>query len=534
MNEPPEPITLLLVDDEPRNLDVLGALLDDPTYRLLRAESADAALKLLLDNDVAAIVLDIKMPGMSGFELAEIIKGTKKFRQVPILFITAYLVDDRDMIAGYGAGAVDYLTKPVNPQVLRHKVAVFAELFRKTRALAELNEKLEERVRERTAELEKSEAALRAADRQKDEFLAVLAHELRNPLAPLSLGADLLLRQFGDGVPPAAGTTVVRMKRQIDHMVRLVDDLLDVARITRGSMDLKKERVDLATIVETAAESARPFFERRNHTISIEAHKDICANVDPTRVAQILGNLLHNAAKFTPDGGLIKLSLEQDGDEAVIRVIDRGAGIGPGQIERMFDMFTRIDRVIATEHGLGIGLALARRLAELHDGSLSAHSEGQGHGTTFTLRLPAPADARPASVNGVTTSTSPSDTLNKLRVLVIDDNPDVADTLALWLEDMGHTVWVARSGPTGIDLVEQNQPDLVLCDIGLPDMDGNEVCRRIRGLERVAQPTMVAVTGWGRDDDRRKTREAGFDAHLVKPVAVDKLRLLLEGVPAAS
>lgn len=194
----PDTINILLVDDEKRNLDALEAILDDPSYRLLRANNAERALRLLLENDIAAIVLDIKMPGVSGFELAELIKGTKKFRQIPIVFLTAHLLDDHDILTGYGAGAVDYLTKPVNPRILRHKVAVFAELFRKTRALAELNEHLETRVLERTTELERSEAALRAASKQKDLFLATLAHELRNPLAPLRTGIEVLLQH-----PPA-------------------------------------------------------------------------------------------------------------------------------------------------------------------------------------------------------------------------------------------------------------------------------------------------------------------------------------------
>src|SRR5689334_12384527 len=233
-----EVINILLVDDEQRNLDALEAILDEPGYRLLRADDADKALRRLLDHDVAAIVLDIKMPGVSGFELAQLIKGTKKFRQIPIVFLTAYLVEDQDVVAGYGAGAVDYLTKPVKPQILRHKIAVFADLFRKTRALAELNATLEARVQERTADLERSEAALRAAGQQKDAFLAMLAHELRNPLAPLRTGLDLLL-QLGAPTPVAA-RAMAAMNRQLDHMVRLIDDLLDVSRISRGMLELKK------------------------------------------------------------------------------------------------------------------------------------------------------------------------------------------------------------------------------------------------------------------------------------------------------
>jgi signal transduction histidine kinase len=524
-----EPIKLLLVDDEPRNLDALVAVLDDPAYELLRAEGADEALKLLLANEVAAIVLDIKMPGMTGFELAETIKGTKKFRQVPILFMTAYLMDDQNMIAGYGAGAVDYLTKPINPQILRHKVAVFAELFRKTRALAELNETLEARVAERTADLERSDAALRAADRQKDEFLAILAHELRNPLAPLSMGVDILLRQSRPGATGAMEPTLARMRRQIDHMVRLIDDLLDISRITSGSMELKMGRADLVAIVQTAVEGARPLLERRNHSLSVDAPASVFAWADDARITQIVGNVLHNAAKFTPVGGHIRVEVALEGTDAVVRVIDDGVGIASDQLERVFDMFARIGPTTAMgEHGLGIGLALARRLAERHGGSLVAKSAGEGQGTTFTLRL---AAERGAPVTDAQPSAGPPEpNPGRLSVVVIEDNPDVADTLAVWLEDLGHKVGVARSGLAGVEMVADARPDIVLCDLGLPELDGLEVCRRVRSLEIARQPTMVALTGWGRGDDRRRTKEAGFDAHLVKPVAVDKLLDVLRGV----
>ena len=348
----PLPVKILLVDDEARNLDALEAILSEPAYRLLRAEDAERALRLLLDHDVAAIVLDIKMPGVSGFELARMIKNTKRFRETPIVFLTAYLVDDEDVIAGYGAGGVDYLTKPVNPIILRHKVGVFADLFRKTRELAavnaelaKLNEKLEERVLERTAELQKSEAELRAAGIQKDEFLAVLAHELRNPLAPLRTGLDLLLRHQSnaEAAPPVA-RTLSAMNRQLDHMVRLIDDLLDVSRISRGLLELKRERIELSVVLKSTIEGVRPFFERRNHVLSTQISGEIHAHADHTRIAQILTNLLHNAAKFTPANGSIRVELTEEGGNAVFRVTDSGAGIRSDQLERVFDMFARIER----------------------------------------------------------------------------------------------------------------------------------------------------------------------------------------------
>lgn len=525
----PDPIDILLVDDEARNLDALESILSDPQYRLIRAQDADRALRLLLENDVAAIVLDIKMPGVSGLELAQMIKNTKRFRQTPIVFLTAYLLDDQHIIAGYDAGAVDYLTKPVNPQILRHKIAVFAELFRKTRELAELNATLEERVRERTAELERSEAELRVAASQKDEFLAILAHELRNPLAPLRSGLDLLMRRIdGDGM---VDRTLGVMNRQLDHMVRLIDDLLDISRISRGALELKKQTADLAALVQSAVDAARPTFQAREQQLTVNVAPDVRAVVDPTRVNQIITNLLTNAAKFTPRGGQITVELSVDGGRAAVRVADSGAGIPANQVERIFDMFARITHGDGGESGLGIGLALARRLAEMHGGALTAASDGEGKGSTFVLALPVTATAAvevPASAAAAQNGGGAA-----LNVLVIEDNEDVAETLTMLLEELGHRVSLARTGRAGVALVQQTEPNVVLCDIGLPGMDGLEVCRQIRALPVKTSPIMVAVTGWGQDADRRKTREAGFDHHLVKPVGVDSLNQLLQNVGGA-
>jgi signal transduction histidine kinase len=432
------------------------------------------------------------------------------------------------VISGYGAGAVDYLTKPLNPVIVRHKVAVFADLFRKTRALAELNEKLEERVRERTADLEKSEAALRVADHKKDEFIAILAHELRNPLAPLRFGLDILGKESQS--TPMSKKTLGTMNRQLDHMVRLIDDLLDISRVSRGSIELKKERVDLVHVVETAIDITRPFLDRSNHTLRVQTKEPLFAFGDATRLAQIVGNLLHNAAKFTPAGGQISVELARERSHAVVRVIDSGEGLAADQIERAFEMFARVNSpgVVKSEPGLGIGLALARRLAELHQGTLTGASEGAGRGATFTLRLPALEDHMDTTTHE---SSSPAQKTGKLLdIVVIEDSEDVAETLAMWLEGLGHRVKVAKNGPLGIDLVLNTHPDLVLCDLGLPDMDGIEVCRRVRRLSLTSQPRMVALTGWGREDDRRRTREAGFDDHLVKPVAAEKLQSVLRTV----
>jgi CheY-like chemotaxis protein/nitrogen-specific signal transduction histidine kinase len=525
----PQAVNILLVDDEPRNLDVLEAVLEDPGYRLLRASDADTALRLLLENDVAAIVLDIKMPGVSGFELAQLIKRTKKFRQIPIVFMTAYMVDDRDVVAGYGAGAVDYLTKPVNPQILRQKVSVFAELFRKTRALAELNDHLEVRVRDRTAELEKSDAALRAANLQKDRFLATLAHELRNPLAPLRTGLDLLLRHPD---PAEADRVLGAMNRQLDHVVRLVDDLLDVSRISRGTLELRKERIELSAVLDRAVEMANAWFERRKQVITVDAEEAIGAFADPTRIAQIITNLLHNASKHSAVGASVRIELRRRGGNATIRVVDEGAGIPSDQLGRVFEMFTHIER---SEHatdggGLGIGLALSRQLAQLHGGTLTAESAGERKGSAFTVTLPAlPAGAKEAAEPPPVKPRPASGQKASLNIVVVEDNEDVAEVTSSWLQHFGYSVSVAGNGSEGVSLVHETRPDVVFCDLGLPDIDGVEVCRRIVGALD-PPPVMIAMTGRGMDADRKRALAAGFRHHLLKPVHPETLRATLDAV----
>lgn len=521
-------IALLLVDDEPRNLDALEAILADPGYQLLRAEDADRALRVLLEHDVAAIVLDIKMPGVNGFELAQLIKGTKKFRQIPIVFLTAHMVEDQDVVAGYGAGAVDYLTKPVNPAILRHKVAVFADLFRKSRALAELNERLEARVRERTAELEKSEAALREGARQKDLFLAMLAHELRGPLAPLRIGLDILLRQRPDG-PPTVSRTLAAMNRQLDHIVRLVDDLLDVSRVSRGRLEIRRERADLASLIERAVEGVAPSLSSRSQVVTVHAGSPVTAEVDGTRITQIIGNLLSNASKHSPSGARLSVDLATEGELAVVRVRDEGSGIPADQIGRVFDVFTKIDRPTEkTNDGLGVGLALSRQLAELHGGTLIAESAGEGKGSTFTLRVP--LGNTETVVRGLPSPEAAHEPAGRaLNVVLVEDNDDSAETMATWLRSQGHEVRIARTGPDGLALVLQATPDVVLCDIGLPGMDGVEVCRSVVRATP-APPVMVALTGWGTESDRKRTVAAGFKHHLVKPVVLDELRKVIGSV----
>jgi signal transduction histidine kinase len=517
-------VDILLVDDSPANLDALEAILERRSYNILRALDAESALHLLLEHDVAAIVLDLYMPNVNGLELARTIKSTRRYRQIPILFLTALMVSEEDIIIGYGAGAVDYLTKPVNPVILRHKVAVFAELFRKTRALAELNENLEQRVAERTAALEQSEAALRATAREKDEFLAILSHELRNPLAPLRTGIGLLMHASPKTL--VVERTLGAMHRQVEHIVRLLDDLLDVSRISRGVLALKKQPVELGAIVWEAVEAYQPIFDQKGVTLIVDVLPDVHAVVDRTRVVQIVGNLLDNASKYTKARGRVVVSLAFQKGQARVRVIDDGVGIQEGQLERVFEMFARVEDT-AGVRGAGIGLALSRRLAQLHDGRLSAWSAGEGRGSIFTLVLP--AEEKPGIGRAVPNRGSNPAPAGPLDVLVIEDNHDAAEMVALWLQELGHHVHVARTGGDGLALASSVKPQVVFCDLGLPDIEGLEVCRRIRA-KFGSTPLMVALTGWGTDDDRQRTAACGFDHHLVKPVAVSVLTDVLNSV----
>lgn len=382
-----EPTPLLLVDDEARNLDALESILDDPAYRLLRARTADDALRFLLVHDVAAIVLDVKMPDVSGFELARLIKGTKRFQEVPVLFLTAHRLEQAEIESGYGAGAIDVLMKPVNPQVLRHKIALFVDLFQKTRALAALNATLEQRVRERTQELEVSQAALKEGGHQRDLFLATLAHELRNPLAPLRTGLDILMRHFGNS--GAHRAELAAMDRQLVQIIRVMEDLLDLARISRKDLLLSRVPTDLFTALLAAVEVAAPWMERRRQLVAIEGEPSMVATVDGQRIAQIVLTLLQNASKHSPEGCVIGLGLHRTPAHAVIAVTDPGVGFDADQLQFAFELPVTHDRSVhGGNDGLGISLSLARQLALLHGGSLTASSPGLGRGATFVLSVP--------------------------------------------------------------------------------------------------------------------------------------------------
>jgi PAS domain S-box-containing protein len=366
--------------------------------------------------------------------------------------------------------------------------------------------------------------ALEEASRQKDRFLAMLAHELRNPLAPIRNGLQLL-HMVDPASEPAARARAI-MERQVDHLVRLVDDLMDVSRITRGKVEVRREPVELASVVLSAVETSRPAIEAARHhfTLNLPA-EPVVVDADFVRLAQVFANLLNNAAKYTDEGGRISLAAEREGNEAVIRVRDNGIGIPPDTMPRLFEMFAQAeDSVGRSRGGLGIGLALARSLVELQGGRVEAHSEGRGRGSEFVVRLPlAPAkrEARPASRGGRPNSDAPK------RVLIVDDNVDAARTLEAVLRELGHEVEVAHDGPGALRAAREHPPEVVLLDISMPGMDGFELARRLREQPGLAAVRFAAVTGLGQESDRRRSREAGFDLHLVKPLSAEDLRQAL-------
>jgi PAS domain S-box-containing protein len=803
---PDRPVSILIVDDEPKNLTALQSVLAGPGYRLVTAGSADEALLKLIAEEFALLVLDIQMPGMNGFELAQMIKRRKKTADVPILFLTAYFGEEHYVLEGYETGAVDYLHKPINPAILRSKVAVFAELHRRTREaeaanrallaevaerreaqaqLARLNDELEQRVEERTAsllranaavreseqrlelalkganlgvwdwdpvtdsvrydarwaemlgftteevlprflfwqervhpddlpsvqsalgahltgrtpdyraeyrlrrkerewiwvlasgqvverddagralrvcgvqlditarkqaveDLRRSEAfarsvvessadcvkgltlagrllwmnengkrlrdvcdfealkgcdwgafwgagsaqveaeaaltaargggvgrfrgfrptasgdprwwdvvvtpipepdgrvelllavsrdvtdacaaeeALREADRRKDEFLAMLAHELRNPLSAIS-SAAALVRGKGPADPDLVwGHGVI--DRQTAHLTRLIDDLLDVSRITRGKVLLTRRSLDLRGVIARAVDGVRVFINSKGHELTLALpDSPLPADADSARLEQVVGNLVANAAKYTDVGGKIILSAGREGGEAVIRVRDSGVGIPADQLTQIFDLFAQVDTSLdRSQGGLGIGLTLVRALVEMHGGSVAAASDGPGQGSEFTVRLPLlarpPGSRARAPGMGETAAEAIS-----LRILVIDDNEDNARGVGKLLNLQGHDVRTAYDGPSGLEAAYEFRPEVVLLDIGLPGMSGYQVARGLRRDDRTSAATLIAVSGYGQEEDRTRAYEAGFDHHLIKPIDFERLRSLLEG-----
>ncbi|WP_198032469.1 response regulator [Aerolutibacter daejeonensis] len=553
---PQAPVKILLVDDQPGRLLTYRTILEPLNETLVSVNSGMEALKRLMADDFAVILLDVNMPEMDGFETASLIHQHPRFEKTPIIFVTAVNVTDMDRLRGYKLGAVDYVMVPVIPEILRSKVEVLAELHRKRRELQALNESLaadnQALQREKAAQLEtlnqslreanealalrnaelqvevaerqRMEQQLRDADQRKDEFLATLAHELRNPLAPLQNA--LSIRRIGlDGHADPLQDT---MERQMYHLVRLIDDLLDVARVTRGKLVLRLRDTTLADVLATAIEIATPAIQTGRHRFtSILPTDALPLHADPERLAQVFANVLNNAAKYSDPGGQIQLEAHREDDTAVVRISDQGIGLSADQLDTVFELFRQVDTgVERTRGGLGIGLTLVRQLTEMHGGKVSVTSPGPGKGTTFEVLLPLCNSTKPTDAP---VPPSPAK-LPRHRILVVDDNRDSADTLAMMLRVLGQDA-IALYDPLAVETAVDNYaPTLAFLDIGMPGRSGYEVARALRDRHGDTL-RLVAITGWGQPEDRARTREAGFEAHVVKPPDVDAIRRILAGHP---
>ena len=504
-------VNILVVDDLPEKLLVYRTLLEELDQVIFFARSGEEALKLVLKHDFAVILLDVNMPDMDGIETAALIRKRRKSAHTPIIFLTAF-TDDVHVTQGYASGAVDYLITPVVPEVLKSKVRVFIEL---SQMRLQMTLQAEERAQRKAAE---------EADRRKDAFLGMLAHELRNPLGPIR-NAIHLLNQIDTGMPDLIKLHAI-IDRQVSHMARLVDDLLDSKRLAHGKILLQKEFYDLSQIIYNTAEDYRVIFEAKGIKLKVDLPPaTIWVEGDLTRLAQMFGNVLHNAHKFTNPGGIVSISLASDEKEriATVKIEDNGIGIDPQTLPHLFDMFYQEEQKSdRASGGLGLGLSLVKNLTELHGGAVSIESAGIGKGTTFTFKLPTTTTAAVR-----TAKVAPPEHASRHRILLIEDNLDAAETTCMLLEKKGHDVRLAHTGAEGIALAREFMPHIILCDIGLPGMDGYQVAQAMRLDPDLHSASIVALTGYGRDKDRKRAQEAGFDMHLTKPIDARSLQNLL-------
>jgi two-component system, sensor histidine kinase len=532
---------ILVVDDNQTNLIAIEAALAPLGRNLVLAHSGVEALGRLLDQDFALIILDVAMPGMDGFETAKLVRSRERNRATPIIFVTGMSWQDDAVLRGYELGAFDFLMKPIRPEVLRAKASVFVQLQERTRELqikahelrvaqarAHERELHAQRKRFEAEALERQMREMSETDRRKDEFLAILSHELRNPLQPLQTAVEVLEH---DPTAPVPARVRAIIQRQVHHITRLVDDLLDISRLNAGKLELRREPVALDQVVEEAVQACRAAITQRQHDLVVTARDPVIVFGDPVRLVQAVCNLLNNAAKYTDPRGQIRIEITSAGDEGVIRVADSGRGISGELLPTIFDMFVQERTTPDGAGGLGLGLGLVKRLVEMHGGRVSAASEGPGKGSMFEIRL-AHADAETIAKHQHLRTGPSAPHTRPLRTLVCDDAADLRELVADLLRLRGHEVTVVEDGPSAIERVCSDKPDVALIDIGLPEMDGYEVARQIRDRMTDHRPRLIAMTGYGQASDRAAAFDAGFDAHIVKPASADKiLRALYAGGP---
>jgi signal transduction histidine kinase len=558
------PAHILLVDDEARNLDVLESLLQSADYRLVRALTAEQALLLLLKDEFAVIVLDIQMPGMTGIELANLIKQRKRTQDIPIIFLTAYFLEDKDVLQGYGIGAVDYLTKPVNPQIFKSKIAVFVDLFRKTRALElevdqrqkaeealqQANNELEARVRARTAdlilvneELREQEAALRAseaqamaASRAKDDFLAALSHELRTPLNPVLLLATDAANN--PQLPAEVRADFATIARNVSLEARLIDDMLDLTQVAHGKVALELQPFDVHASLREALALVREEIDQKQ--IAVALRLDAARRVvlgDDVRLKQVFWNVIKNAAKFTPVAGQITIetTIPGAGDDLAIRVADTGIGMTAAELERIFEAFSQGNHASPSGArrfgGLGLGLAISRRMMDMHAGSITATSDGPNRGATFLITLPlvpepkethsAPEPIWPAARPAPAAGARPRQRrILPRRILLVEDHKPTSLVLRQLLTRRNYAVVATASLAEARAVAGRENFELLISDIGLPDGTGYELMAELHGRHGLVG---IALTGYGMEEDVSRSQAAGFVAHLTKPVSVEAL-----------
>lgn len=500
--------TILNVDDDAAGRYAKSRILKRAGYQVIEAGTGADALRLVKETQPQLVLLDVKLPDINGLDVCRTLKNDPDTKHIMVLQISASYTTTPDRVLGLTSGADTYLTEPVDVTELLATVQALLRLYR------------------REEENRRLLAQLREADRQKDEFLATLAHELRNPLHPIR-GAVELLRLKQDLDPELRLSRDV-IDQQVSHLARLVDDLLDVARITRDKLELQKQKLSLTDILNSAVEASRTFLQSHGHQASVALPPGtVQLEGDLVRLTQVFVNLLNNAAKYTPEGGKIWVSASVDGERVNVSLKDSGIGIASDELPRLFEKFYQVDSSLERSgSGLGLGLSLTRRLVELHGGTMEARSEGLGKGSEFVVSLPILPQSATAQA-----SEQPGSALNEdtghWRILIVDDGPRTREMYSMLLRKRGHEVEAAPDGRTGIEAVERFRPDVVLLDVGMPGLNGFDTCTRIRELPAGKEIVCIAVTGWAQDEIQQRVDESGFDGILVKPAGVQEILQLV-------